>query len=78
MLKLGLSYFGHIMRRKDFLEKTMILGKVGSSRKRGRPNMRWTDTLKEITGLSLQESSRVAEDRTFWRVFINRVTMSWR
>ena len=56
-LKLRLSYFGHIMRRQDSLEKTAMLRKVEGSRKRGRPNRRWADSLKEPTGLSLQDQS---------------------
>ena len=70
-IKTEASYFGHIMRRKDSLEKT-VLGKVEGSR-RGRPNMRWTDSLKETTGLGSQELSRTAEDRTFWRALIHKV-----
>ena len=60
-----MSYFGHIMRRQDFLEKITILRKVEGSRKRGRRKMRWTDSLKEATGLSLQELSKAVEDSTF-------------
>ena len=52
------------MRRQDSLEKTIMLGKVESSRKRGRPNMRWIDFIKEAIGMSLQELSKVVEDRT--------------
>ena len=54
-MKLRLSYFGHIMGRQDSMAKTIMLGKVEDSRKRGRPNnIRWTDSLKEAIGLSLQ------------------------
>ena len=60
MLKLRLSSFGHIMRRQESLEEVIMLGKVADSRKKGRPNTRWTDFLKEATGLSLQELSRAA------------------
>ena len=76
MLKLRVPYFGYIMRRKDSLEKTM-LGRVKDSRKRGRPNTRWTDSLKEATGLNLEELSRGTDDRTFWRSFIHRLTINW-
>ena len=65
MIKLRLSYFGHIMRRQDSLEKTIMLGRAEGSRKRGRPNMRWIDSIKEAIGMSLQELSRAVEDRTF-------------
>ena len=76
MIKLRLSYFGHIMRRQDSLEKTIMLGKVEGSRKRGRANMRWIDPIKEAIGLSLQELSRAVEDRTLWTSLIHRVTRS--
>ena len=61
--KLRLSSFGHIVRRQDALEKTIMLGKVESNRKRGRPNTRWTSSLREAPGLGLQELSRAVEDR---------------
>ena len=63
MIKLRLSYFGHLERRQDSLEKTIMLGKAEGSRKRGRPNTRWTESLKEATGLHLQEISRALENR---------------
>ena len=78
MLELRLSSFGRIMRKQNSLEKTIMLGRVEGNRKRGRSNMRWTDSLKETMGLSLQELSRVDEDRTIWRELIHRVTMTWR
>ena len=58
MIKPRLSNFGHFMRRQDSLEKTIMLGKVEGSRKRGRPNMRWIDSIKEAIGMSLQELNR--------------------
>ena len=61
------------MRRQDFLEKTIMLENVEDSRKRGRPNTRWTDSLKEAIRLSFQELSRAVEERPFWRVLIHRV-----
>ena len=64
-LKLRLSYFGHIMRRQDSLEKTIILVEAEGSRKRGSPNARWTVSLNKVTGFSLQELSKAVEDRTF-------------
>ena len=75
MLKLRLSCFGHIMRRQDSLEKTIMLGKVKGSRKGGGPNMRWSDSLKEPTGLCLQELRRAVEDRTIWKSLIHRVIL---
>ena len=74
MIKLRLSYFGHIMRRQDSLEKTIMLGKVEGSRKRGRPNMRWIDSIKAAMGIGLQDLSRAVEDRTLWTSLIHRVT----
>ena len=64
--KQGLAYFEPIMRRQGFLEKTM-LRKVEGSRKRGQRNVRWISSLKEATGLSVQELSRAVEKRTFWK-----------
>lgn len=59
-----LSYFWHFMRRQGSLGKTIMLGKLESSRKRGRPNMRGIDSIKEAVGMSPQELSKVVEDRT--------------
>ena len=67
IMKLKVLYFGHIMRRQDSLEKTIMLGKVEVNRKRGRPNTRGIDPLKESTALSLQEPSKAVEDRTCQR-----------
>ena len=65
------------MRRQRYLKKTITLGRVDGSRKRGRPNMRWIDPIKEVTGRSLQERNRAVEDRTLWLSLIHRVTRSW-
>ena len=62
--KLKLSYVRHNMRRQGFLEKTIMLVKVKGSRKRERPDVSWTDSIKEAPGRSLQELSRAAEDET--------------
>ena len=66
---------GQITRRQHSLRKTIMVGKAEGSRKRGRPNRRWIDSLKEATSLSLQEQSRVVEDRTFWKSLIHRVAV---
>mgnify|MGYP006951424300 CR=1 FL=1 len=58
------SYFGHIMRTQGSLEKTVILGKTESSRKRGKPNMRWTDSIKGAISMNIQGHSRAIRDRT--------------
>lgn len=63
MVKLRLPYFGHITRRQDSLKKRVMLGKIEGSRRRGRPNMRWNDFIKEITGMSLQKLRGAVEDR---------------
>ena len=63
MTKLELYYFRHIMRRQGSLEKLIMLGKIEGSRKGGRPNVRWIDSTKETTGVSLQQLSRASEDR---------------
>ena len=64
MTKLKLSYFGYIMRKQNSFEKTKLVGKIEGSRKRGRANMRWIDSVKESIGMSLQALSRTVEDRT--------------
>ena len=76
MIKLRLSYFGHIMKTQDYLEKTIMLGKVEGSRKRGRSNLRWTHSIKEATGTSLQELSKADEDRTLGTPLTHRVARS--
>ena len=78
MMKWRLSCFGHILRRLDSLGKTIMLGKVEGSRKRGRPNTRWIDWLKEATGLSLQELDGAIEDRAFCRLLIQSAAINQR
>ena len=73
MTKLRLSSFGHTMRRQGSLEKTIMIGKIEGGRKRGRPSVRWGDSIKEAIGWSLQELSRAAEDRTLQMSPIDRV-----
>ena len=76
MLKLKLQYFGHLMRRVDSLEKTLILGEIGSRRRRGWPRMRWLDG---ITDVSLSELQEMVMNREAWRAAIHEVakTQSW-
>ena len=70
-----LQYFGHISRRNgDCLEKIIIQGQVEGQRKRGRPKIRWTDGIKEVTDLSLTAAYRLAQDRNSWNDVIKRVT----
>lgn len=73
MTKLKLSYFWSILRRQGSLEKTILLGKLDGSRKRGRANTRYIDSTEEAIGVSLQEPSRAVEDRTPWTSLIHRV-----
>lgn len=76
MVKLKLSYFGHIMRRQDSLEKEVMLGVVEGKRRRGRQKKRWTDTIQEDTNLTLTQLNTMVQDRNMWRSLIHRITKS--
>ena len=77
MLKLKLQYFGHLMRRIDSLEKTLMLGEIGGRRRKGRPRMRWLDSITDSTDVSLSELREMVMDRVAWRVTIHGVAKSW-
>ena len=77
MLRLKLQYFGHLMRRVDSLEKTLMLGGIEGRRRRGRQRTRWLDGITDSMGISVSELRDLVTDREAWHAVIHGVAKSW-
>ena len=77
MLKLKLQYFGHLMRRVDSLEKTLMLGEIGGRKRRGRQRMRWLDGITDSMDMGLSRLRELVVDRKAWSAVIHGVVKSW-
>ena len=77
MLKLKLQYFGHMMRRADSLENTLMLGKTEGKSRRQRQRMRWLDSITDSMDMNLSKLQEIVEDRGVWHAAVHGVTKSW-